>query len=184
MLAKHRNLNQLRVYVERGYEQTPITSETWLTVLGFIPDLEVSFHILFAIESEKFAEMLVPGVPLVGLDWLTRKDEDSRTWDHEEVLLIFEYMVEVFPNTLRFITLGLDDYPRKFVTLFDDILDKCLNIETLSVKAPDDRGKTFQMALAKFVTWAYERQPLSSFRELRFNDEVLLSVTGPYSSRN
>ncbi|KAI8783823.1 hypothetical protein BgiBS90_015439, partial [Biomphalaria glabrata] len=51
----------------------------------------------FAIESEKFAEMLVPGVPLVGLDWLTRKDEDSRTWDHEEVLLIFEYMVEVFP---------------------------------------------------------------------------------------
>ncbi|XP_055901204.1 F-box only protein 39-like isoform X2 [Biomphalaria glabrata] len=166
-LIDYGKLLNLRIYVEDSKQLHRITSESWRVLQAECPDLEVHYVLHDVFHHTKFKKILLRGVPLGTLEWDFKEDMNDEDWDDQDVILCMKYTAELFHNTVRHITVGIEHCYYQYRKMFEEILKRCLIIETLNVNGPDDNS--FKRALAIQVLWGCIRQPRITLQELNYN---------------
>ncbi|XP_055900802.1 F-box only protein 39-like isoform X1 [Biomphalaria glabrata] len=169
VIAGIATLKHLRIYTDEGCEEEHVSTQSWEILKDACPQLEVHYILTNVHNYYKFRQILKRNIPLTRLDWKVDRSTRFDFWVEEDVLVCLSYISETFKNTIRHIDIALRYSSEKFAPLFDDIIRRCLKLQTLSVKAPDDENQTLEKALTQFVFWASIRQTKCAIRELKFN---------------
>ncbi|XP_055862393.1 uncharacterized protein LOC106062241 isoform X3 [Biomphalaria glabrata] len=178
-------LNCMRIFVVNVADPIRISSRRWRNLQTACPQLQIYFTFVNSTTSQNFVKILKPGIPLTGIKWNVEKGFQEENWVERTITECLSHVATKFKDSLRHVRVSLQVADESEAIIFNDIMKKCLQLETLSINVPDNRVAKFKQILTRHLSFNYYRLGKNSLRTLIFNrqPEVLVELSS-YSNMN